>query len=154
MELRLPLEMSPGREAACRAVFGTWGFFRTMHGKTAPSLACQALLSMGFSRQEYWSGCHVFLQGIFLTRGSNHVSCIGRQVLYHWRHLGSPLLPPYANSIPITKSCTSNDTTPSPYELKFFLTSKDLVTFEMGFALLLIPVKRSNVYIFKTPLHM
>ena len=22
---------------ACRAVFGTWGFFRTMHGKTAPS---------------------------------------------------------------------------------------------------------------------
>ena len=37
MELRLPLEMSPGREAACRAVFGTWGFFRTMHGKTAPS---------------------------------------------------------------------------------------------------------------------
>src|SRR5574339_144931 len=37
MELRLPLEMSPGREAACRAVFGTWGFSRTMHGKTAPS---------------------------------------------------------------------------------------------------------------------
>src|SRR5574342_979214 len=37
MELRLPLEMSPGREAACRAVFGTWGFFRTMHGTTAPS---------------------------------------------------------------------------------------------------------------------
>src|SRR5574337_1932217 len=37
MELRLPLEMSPGREAACRAVFGTWGFLRTMHGKTAPS---------------------------------------------------------------------------------------------------------------------
>src|SRR5574341_279831 len=37
MELRLPLELSPGREAACRAVFGTWGFFRTMHGKTAPS---------------------------------------------------------------------------------------------------------------------
>src|SRR5574337_93908 len=27
MELRLPLEMSPGREAACRAVFGTWVFF-------------------------------------------------------------------------------------------------------------------------------
>src|SRR5574342_718395 len=26
MELRLPLEMSPGREAACRSVFGTWGF--------------------------------------------------------------------------------------------------------------------------------
>ena len=30
MELRLPLEMSPGREAACRAVFGTWGFSQEM----------------------------------------------------------------------------------------------------------------------------
>ena len=37
LKLPVPLEMSPGREAACRAVFGTWGFFRTMHGKTAPS---------------------------------------------------------------------------------------------------------------------
>src|SRR5574341_119977 len=27
MELRLPLEVSPGRDATCRAVFGTWGFF-------------------------------------------------------------------------------------------------------------------------------
>src|SRR5574337_271407 len=27
MELRLPLEVSPGREATCREVFGTWGFF-------------------------------------------------------------------------------------------------------------------------------
>ena len=27
MELRLPLEMSPGRQATCRAVFGTWGSF-------------------------------------------------------------------------------------------------------------------------------
>src|SRR5574340_807306 len=27
MELRLPLEVSPGREATCRAVFGTWVFF-------------------------------------------------------------------------------------------------------------------------------
>ena len=41
MELRLPLEMSPGREAACRAVFGTWGFFPTMHGKTAPSCSAK-----------------------------------------------------------------------------------------------------------------
>src|SRR5574341_1083371 len=27
MELRLPLEVPPGREATCRAVFGTWGSF-------------------------------------------------------------------------------------------------------------------------------
>ena len=33
--------------------------------------AHQALLSMGFSRQEYWTGCHFLLQGIFLTQGLN-----------------------------------------------------------------------------------
>src|SRR5574337_1976005 len=27
MELRLPLELCPGRQATCRAVFGTWGCF-------------------------------------------------------------------------------------------------------------------------------
>ena len=27
MELRLPLEVFPGRQATCRAVFGTWGSF-------------------------------------------------------------------------------------------------------------------------------
>src|SRR5574337_2184169 len=36
MELRLPLEMSPGREAACPAVFGTWGFFPTDARKNCP----------------------------------------------------------------------------------------------------------------------
>ena len=46
----------------------------------------QAPLSMGFSRQEYWSGLHALLQGIFLSQGLNYVSyvsCIGRHVLYH-----------------------------------------------------------------------
>ena len=43
MELRLPLEMSPGREAACRAVFGTWGFSRTTQnpGRTNFSVQVQ-----------------------------------------------------------------------------------------------------------------
>ena len=36
--------------------------------------ACQALLSIGFSRQEYWMGSHAFRQGIFPTQGSN--SCL------------------------------------------------------------------------------
>ena len=31
----------------------------------------QAPLSMGFSRQEYWSGLPSLLQGIFLTQGLN-----------------------------------------------------------------------------------
>ena len=35
------------------------------------TVARQAPLSMGFSSQEYWSGCHFILQGIFQTQGSN-----------------------------------------------------------------------------------
>ena len=38
---------------------------------TAWTVARQASLSMGFSRQEYWSGLCSLLQGIFLTHGSN-----------------------------------------------------------------------------------
>ena len=35
------------------------------------TVACQFLLSMGFPRQEYWSGCYFLLQGIFLTQKLN-----------------------------------------------------------------------------------
>ena len=38
---------------------------------TTWTVVYQAPLSMGFSRQEYWSGLHFLLQGIFLTQGSN-----------------------------------------------------------------------------------
>ena len=31
------------------------------------TIACQAPLSLRFLRQEYWSGCHFLLQGIFPT---------------------------------------------------------------------------------------
>ena len=48
MELRLPLEMSPGREASCRAVFGTWGFFRTMHGRIGRA-SCRERVYVGGS---------------------------------------------------------------------------------------------------------
>ena len=34
------------------------------------TLARQALLSMGFSKQEHWSGCQALLQGILLILGS------------------------------------------------------------------------------------
>ena len=47
---------------------------------------------MEFLRQEYWSGCHFLLQGIFLTQGSN-------LLFLHWqvsslplRHQGSLIL--------------------------------------------------------------
>ena len=35
------------------------------------TVACQASLSMGFPRQEYWNGLHFFLQGIFPTQALN-----------------------------------------------------------------------------------
>ena len=38
--------------------------------ETPWTVALQAPLSMGFSRQEYWSGLHFLLQGILLTQGS------------------------------------------------------------------------------------
>ena len=41
---------------------------------TLYTAACQAPLSMGFPRQEYWSGLPWLLQGIFLTQGSNLLS--------------------------------------------------------------------------------
>ena len=47
------------------------------------TVAHQAPLSMGFSRQEYWSGCHALLQGIFLIQGSN--PCLLR--LLHYRQV-------------------------------------------------------------------
>ena len=53
-------------------------------------IACQAPLSMGFSRQEYWSGCHFLLQGSFQPRNQTRVSCtscIGRQILLCHRYL-------------------------------------------------------------------
>ena len=49
-------------------------------------IALQAPLSMEFSRQEYWVGCHFLLQRIFPTQESNPcllcISCVGRQILY------------------------------------------------------------------------
>ena len=51
------------------------------------TVACQALLSVGFSRQEYWSGCHFLFQGIFPTQGSNLQLLHCKQFLYHMSHL-------------------------------------------------------------------
>ena len=51
------------------------------------TVACQAPLSMGFSRQEYWSGLPFPTPGDFSE--PEYVSCIGRWVLYHEHNLGS-----------------------------------------------------------------
>ena len=46
-------------------------------------VAYQAALSMGFSRQEYWSGLHSLLQRIILTQESNLGLLHCRQILRH-----------------------------------------------------------------------
>ena len=57
------------------------------------TVACLAPLSMGFSRQEYWSGLPCPPLGACPDPGMEPVSlkvtCIGRQVLYHEHQLGS-----------------------------------------------------------------
>ena len=52
-------------------------------------LACQAPLSMGFSRQEYWSGLPSSSRGSFPPRDWSHLLC-----LLHWEAAFLPLAPP------------------------------------------------------------
>ena len=56
------------------------------------TVAHQALLSMGFSRLEYWNGepFSSLLQGIFLTQELNSGLPLCRQILYSLSHQGSP----------------------------------------------------------------
>ena len=57
---------------------------------TSWTAAHQTPLSMGFSRQEYWNGCHAFLQGNLTTQGLNPDLAHCMQVLYHMTHQGNP----------------------------------------------------------------
>ena len=77
-------------------------FSPVQHFTTPWTVDCQASLSLGFSRQEYWSGCRALLQGIFPTQELTPVSHIS-----HWQadsttnstcHLGSPYYSVYCNS--------------------------------------------------------
>ena len=58
------------------------------------TVACQAPLSMGFSRQEYRSGMPFPSSGDLPDPGVEFSSLaslvLTGRVLYHWRHLGSP----------------------------------------------------------------
>ena len=51
----------------------------------------QPPLSMGFTRQEYWSGLPFPPPGVFLTQGSNLGLPPCRQIPYRLSHQGSPL---------------------------------------------------------------
>ena len=62
------------------------------------TVARQAHLSMGFSRQNTGVGCHFLLQGTFPTQGSNPGLLHCEQTLYHLSHQGSEsfvLYPPF-----------------------------------------------------------
>ena len=54
------------------------------------TVACQAPLSIGFPRKEYWEvlgvGCHALLQGIFPTQGWNPSLLHRRQIPYCLNH--------------------------------------------------------------------
>ena len=56
------------------------------------TIACQAPLSMGFSRKEYWSGLPFPSPGIFLTQGLNPGLLHCRLILYHCELPGKPIL--------------------------------------------------------------
>ena len=64
------------------------------------TVACQAPLFMGLSRQEYESRCHFLLQEIFLTQESNPGLCIAGRFFTNWativgnsNHLLRPIWP-------------------------------------------------------------
>ena len=68
-------------------------FSHVWFSATLWTVSRQAFLSMGFSRQVYYSGLLHSPPGVFQTHISNpcfYVSCIGRWVLYHLHHLGNP----------------------------------------------------------------
>ena len=54
------------------------------------TVAHQAPLSLGFSRQESGVGCHFLLHGIFLTQGLNPGLLHCRQMIYQLSYEGSP----------------------------------------------------------------
>ena len=53
--------------------------------------ACQAPLSVGFSRQEYWSGLLFLSPGDLPTQGLNLALLHCGTILYSLSHQGSPL---------------------------------------------------------------
>ena len=54
------------------------------------TVACWAPLSVGFSSKNIVMSCHVLLQGIFPTQGSNPGHPNSRQILNRLRHQGNP----------------------------------------------------------------
>ena len=78
-------------EAVCVCMLSHFSLVRFF--ATLWPVALQAPLSMGFSRQESWSGLPRLPSGDLPNPGikpMSHVSCVGRWVLYQERHLEAP----------------------------------------------------------------
>ena len=69
------------------------------------TIARQSLLSVKFSRQEYWSVFHSLLLGIFPTQGLNLGLLHCRQILYHLSHQGRKRTPLFAYKAVQRKLC-------------------------------------------------
>ena len=65
-------------------VFVVWSLSHARLFATPWTIACQASLSMGFSRQKYWSGLPFPSPGDLLDQGLNLCLLHCRQILYHW----------------------------------------------------------------------
>ena len=70
--LENPMDRGDGW-ATVHGVANSWTQLKRLSDLTVQlwTVACQAPLSMESFRQEYWSGLHFLLQGIFPTQGSN-----------------------------------------------------------------------------------
>ena len=89
------------------------------------TVACQAPLSMGFSRQEYWSELPFPPPGDLPNPGIEP----GLLHLLHWQAGSLPLAPPYLESIiytpPASKNVLKNACNRSIYnKIKIFLKHK------------------------------
>ena len=67
-----------------------WKWSRSVMSDSLWPHGHQALPSMGFSRQEYWSGLPFPSSGNFVTQGLNPGLPHCRQMLYRLSHQGSP----------------------------------------------------------------
>ena len=68
----------------CESLSRVWLFV------TPCTVACQVSHSWDFLGKNTGVGCHLLLQRISLTRGSNHVSCTGQMDSLPLSHQGSP----------------------------------------------------------------
>ena len=71
-------------------IWWKWKWSRSIVSDSLWPNGHQAPPSMGFSRQEYWSGLPFLSPGNFLTQGSNPGLPHCRQTLYRLSHQGSP----------------------------------------------------------------